>query len=327
MRKFLGFVVAIAVAAAVVVLSRLAEPYAGFDRPVFVDVPRGASSRAIAASLAGAGVVRNTWHFLAARALRPRLRLQAGEYRFSTPASPFTVLDRLARGDVVYHEIQIPEGYNIFEIAAVVERTGIIGGDAFLAAARDSSLIRDIAPEAPSLEGYLFPDTYRITRQTTAEDLCRLLTGRFRTAWGELRTSAPVHRTVTLASLVEEETAVDDERSTVASVYVNRLSRGMKLDCDPTTVYAALLEGRWRGAIFKSDLERNHPYNTYLRAGLPPGPIANPGMAALRAALAPAPTGFLYFVALPDGSGRHLFSSSIAVHTSAAGRYRRAQKR
>ncbi|MBI1786155.1 MAG: endolytic transglycosylase MltG [Acidobacteria bacterium] len=291
----------------------------------FVDIPKGASTPEIAVRLGAAGVVRQSWLFLAARALRPRAKLQAGEYRFASPASPLEVLDRLARGDVFYYQLSVPEGHSSFDIAASLESLEIMDPREFLRAVRDPSLIRDLAPEGPSLEGYLFPDTYRLTRHTSPEELCRMLTRRFRAAWKELGAPAGAHRTVTLASLIEKEAAVAEERPLIASVYGNRLKIGVKLDCDPTTVYAAQLEGRYRGVIHRSDLDRSHPYNTYRRAGLPPGPIANPGLASLRAALEPAQSDFLYFVARPDGSGRHQFSRNLAAHEAAASRYRRAQ--
>ncbi|MGH9631310.1 MAG: endolytic transglycosylase MltG, partial [Bryobacteraceae bacterium] len=184
--------------------------------------------------------------------------------------------------------------------------------------------IKDLAPGAPTLEGYLFPSTYRITRHTSPERICREMTAEFRRVWDEIgRTGVDVNRIVTLASLVEKETAVPAERTTVASVYQNRLDLGMRLDADPTTIYAALLENRFRGTIYRSDLESTHAYNTYRNAGLPPGPIANPGRDSLRAALNPAQTGYLFFVAKPDGSGAHQFSTGLADHNLAVEQYRR----
>lgn len=298
-------------------------PYRGFSRPVLVDIPRGSGVAAIASRLAQAGVVRFRWQFLLARALRPHARLQAGEYLFERPASVWEVFHRMVRGDVFYYELTVPEGSNIFDIAAALDRLGVIPGDEFLQAARDPSLIRDLAPEAPTLEGYLFPDTYRITRQMTAAQLCRQMTDRFRAAWAQLETTAPLHETVTLASLIEKETAVPEERPLVASVFHNRLRRGMRLECDPTAIYAAVLEDRYRGALYRSDLERRHRYNTYQHAGLPPGPIANPGLASLRAALQPARTNYLYFVARADNSGGHIFSATLDAHQRAVRKYRR----
>jgi peptidoglycan lytic transglycosylase G len=304
----------------------LKRPGTAFAGERFLTIEKGATSRSIARQLAAAGVVDSEWYFLAARALRPRAILQAGEYRFSVAAPPLEVLDRLIRGDIYLEEFSIPEGYNLFDIAAALERAGLAPSAGFLAAARNPAAIRDLDPEAPSLEGYLFPDTYRVPRRITPEELCRVFTRRFRAVWRQLHPEggANVHAAVTLASLVEKETARGDDRATVASVYVNRLRIGMKLDCDPTTIYAALLEGRYRGTIYRSDLDRDHPYNTYRRPGLPPGPIANPGEASLRAALHPAQTDYLFFVAEPGDNGRHVFSKDPRAHQAAVARYRAA---
>ena len=304
----------------------LTRPYANFHGEAFVEIPKGASTFTIARLLADAGAIEYPWQFLLARALRPSAKLPAGEFRFTTPASTLDVYGRIARGDVFYYELKIPEGLNMFDIAAVVEGLGLSPAREFLAEARDASLIRDLAPAAPTLEGYLFPDTYRVTRHTGARELCRILTQRFRAEWKRLDTTADVHQTVTLASLIEKEAAVPEDRPLIASVFHNRLNMGMKLDCDPSTVYAALLEGRYRGTIHQSDLASPNAYNTYQHAGLPPGPIANPGIASLRAALKPAATDYLYFVARPDGSGRHQFSKDIAAHRQAAAQYRRGAK-
>jgi UPF0755 protein len=169
----------------------------------------------------------------------------------------------------------------------------------------------------------LFPDTYRITRHTTAAQLCVQMTRRFRQAWAELGAPQAAHAVVTLASLVEKETALDEERPVVASVFRNRLARGMPLECDPTAIYAALLDGRYQGEIFRADLESPNRYNTYRYAGLPPGPISNPGLSSLRAAVRPAETGYFYFVVKPDGSGAHVFSKDLEAHQRAVVRYRR----
>jgi UPF0755 protein len=234
------------------------------------------------------------------------------------------VVRRIARGDIFYYELVVPEGRNMFDIAGAVEQLGLFPAKTFLQAARNPAPIRDLDPEAPTLEGYLFPDTYRLSRKTTPDQLCRVMTGKFRDAWRSLHTEADVHRTVTLASLVEKEGKLSDERPRIAAVFENRLRIGMKLDCDPTTIYAALLRDRYTGVIHRSDLNSEDAYNTYRHAGLPPGPIANPGLASLRAVLTPAGSDSLYFVARGDGSGGHEFSSNIAAHESAVERYRRA---
>lgn len=326
-RLLFAFTLLAAVAAGLAFVS-LQTAYQGFGAPVIVDLPKGTSAQAMADELARAGVIRYSWQFLLLRALHTGKKLQAGEYRFASPDTPSNVLNRIARGDVFFYELTVPEGSNMFDIAASLARFDFLDSAGFLRAARNPALIRDLAPDAPTLEGYLFPSTYRITRATTNQQLCVMMTGIFRKHWLELRGSAPhgvpVNDIVTLASLVEKETAAPDERPIVASVYENRLRKGMSLDCDPTTIYAALLEQRYRGAIYRSDLDNTNAYNTYKHAGLPPGPIANPGLESLKAALAPAETDYFYFVAKGDGSGSHRFSKTMEEHNLAVQQYRRA---
>jgi UPF0755 protein len=298
-------------------------PYDGFGQETFVDLPKGTSTEQMAAALENAGVIRHSWAFWMARAIRRNATLQAGEYRFTKPASVLEVFERIARGDIFYYELAVPEGKNMFDIAAAAERLGVFPAAQFLRAARDPALIRDLDPEAPTLEGYLFPNTYRLSRHTTPDHLCRVMTSKFREVWQSLQTDAPVHRTVTLASLVEKEGKLAEERPVIASVFLRRLAIGMKLDCDPTTIYAALLRGSYHGVIHRSDLANEDPYNTYQHAGLPPGPIANPGEPSLRAVLQPAGTDYLYFVLRPDGSGGHSFSSTLVDQQAAVARYRK----
>jgi UPF0755 protein len=324
--RLIVFLVLVAVGVAALLSSTLAVAYQGFATPVILDFPKGTSTSAMATELADAGVVRYRWQFLAARMLHPASRLQAGEYQFSHSDTTWNVFNRIVRGDVFFYELTVPEGSNLFDIAASVGHFDFIKGADFLRVARDPSLIHDLAPQAPTLEGYLFPSTYRITRTTTAHDLCKMMTDLFRKQWRQLPNagqSVPVNQAVALASLVEKETAVPAERPLVASVFANRLRKGMPLDCDPTTIYAALLEQRYRGAIHQSDLHSANQYNTYQHAGLPPGPIANPGVASLKAALQPAATDYLFFVAKGDGSGSHHFSTTIAEHNRAVQNYRK----
>jgi UPF0755 protein len=328
MKRLLFALVLVAVISAGLAYVSLGTAYQAFDAPLILDFAKGTSTRGMADELAQAGVIRYSWQFLLLRALRSSARLEAGEYLFARADTPRNVFSRIVRGDVFFYELIVPEGSNMFDIAASLGRFDFLKAADFLRAARNPALIRDLAPQAPTLEGYLFPSTYRITRATTEEQLCVMMTGVFRKHWRELQSSQPhdasVNDTVTLASLVEKETAVPDERPIVASVYENRLRKGMTLDCDPTTIYAALIEGRYRGAIYRSDLNSDNPYNTYRRAGLPPGPIANPGLESLKAALAPAETDYLYFVAKADGSGGHQFSRTIEEHSVAVQKYRRA---
>jgi UPF0755 protein len=323
--RFFLFGTLLALLAAGAVAWSLSTPYQGFQNDTIVDIPHGTATGGMATQLQTAGVIQYRWQFLLARVLRPSARLQAGEYRFDHAASVWRVFDRIVRGDVFYYELTIPEGSNIFDIAGIVAQLGFLKSADFLRAARDPALIRDIAPHATTLEGYLFPSTYRLTRPTTAPQLCRMMTELFRRRWQDLKKppdTPPVHDVVTLASLVEKETSLADERPKVASVYKNRLQLGMRLGCDPTTIYAALLDGRYRGVIHQSDLDSVNPYNTYQHVGLPPGPIASPGVASLQAALFPAETEYLYFVARPDGSGGHHFSKNAAEHDRAVQEYR-----
>jgi UPF0755 protein len=284
----------------------------------------------MAQQLEDSGVIRYRYQFILARLLHPGSRLQAGEYQFSHSDIPWNIFNRIVRGDVFYYELTVPEGSNMFDIAASLKQFDFLNGADFLRAARDPALIRDLAPDAPTLEGYLFPSTYRLTRHATARDLCQMMTDQFRKHWRELAapgSGVPVNQAVTLASIVEKETAVADERPEVASVYRNRLRVNMPLDCDPTTIYAALLDQRYRGTIYQSDLKSDNAYNTYQHTGLPPGPIANPGVESIKAALVPASTDYLYFVAKADGSGRHNFSKTMEEHNRAVDAYRKAQKK
>jgi UPF0755 protein len=332
MKKFLAFVVVVLAIAGgyFYFLNQLTQPWKGFGDPVIIEFPRGTSTSRMASMLADSGVIQHPWMFLAARMVRRGERLQAGEYQFSKAASPLDVYGRIARGDIFYMELLVPEGFNMFEVADAVGKLGTIPAATFLAAARDPSLIQDLDPNAETLEGYLFPNTYRVYRKTTAREICRMMTNEFRAQWktlaGAENASAKVHDTITLASLVEREARLPEERPRVASVFQNRLRIGMRLQCDPTTVYAALLEDRYRGVIHQSDLDNPNPYNTYQHAGLPPGPIANPGLSAIKAALSPEETPFLYFVARADGSGGHTFSDSLQKHEAAVAQYHRATK-
>jgi len=327
MRKFLWLLFALALAAllgAGTAVYWLTAPFAVAE-DAFVEIGRGTSTRAIASRLAEEGVIRSPYAFLAVRALRPGSKLQAGEYEFSGTMSAWQVFDKIRLGQVFYEEVTVPEGSNMFDIATLLGRTDTIKAADFLLAARNPALIKDLDPLAPSLEGYLFPSTYRVTHTTTAKDLCRQMTEEFRRQWNAIH-GLRAHSVVTLASLVEKETAVPSERPLVAAVFEARLRLNMPLQCDPTTVYAALVENRYRGTIYKSDLASKNAYNTYAHAGLPPGPIANPGTESLKAALQPAQTKDLYFVAKGDGSGSHHFSATIAEHEAAVRNYRKSQR-
>jgi UPF0755 protein len=322
--RWLVLLILLAGAAAGYVFYELNRPYAAFGEETFLDFPKGTSTSEMASLLANAGVIPHSWEFLAVRAIQPRRSLKAGEYRFAGPASVLDVYDRIARGDIFYHSLVVPEGQNMFDIAADAAKLKLFAAADFIRAARDPSLIRDLDPAAPTLEGFLFPSTYRLDRHTTPKRLCQLMTAQFREVWKRLHPVGNAHQIVTLASLVEREARSPAERPLIASVFRNRLKVGMKLDCDPTTIYASLLEGRYNGTIHQSELASANPYNTYRHAGLPPGPIANPGEQSLLAAMKPAESEFLYFVLRPNGSGTHNFSKSIAEHLVATAQFRRA---
>jgi UPF0755 protein len=309
-------------------LVSLEVPYRGFTGITYLSFERGTGSIAMARALEQSGVIRGAWQFWLARALNPTAKLDAGEYRFDRAASVFDVFGRIQRGDIYFLELNVPEGSNMFDIARLAQASRVMTAQDFLKAAQDPALIHalipDLDPNAPSLEGYLFPATYRLSHSTTAPEFCKMMTNQFRREWQKLPETKPAadpHHVVTLASLVEKETALPEERPLIAGVFTNRLKMNMRLECDPTAIYAALLDERYRGAIHRSDLHSHNPYNTYQNSGLPPGPIANPGIASLAAALHPAETEYLYFVAKPAGGG-HQFSATLADHDKAVREYR-----
>jgi UPF0755 protein len=244
--------------------------------------------------------------------------LQAGEFRFDRPMTPIEVIEKIARGDVYNRRITFPEGLTIHEMARIFEQQGFGKAASFVEAARDVTPLRDIDPDAKDLEGYLFPETYALPRDTTAVRLVQLMAARFRQLFTADKQQAArtlgltPRQAVTLASLVEKETAVPAERPVVAAVYLNRLKIGMPMQADPTVIFALQRAGRYDGNLRRDDLSFDSPYNTYRYQGLPPGPIASPGLASLEAAVAPASVDYLYFVSRNDGS--HVFARTLAEH-------------
>jgi UPF0755 protein len=325
MRKAILLLLLLAIAATGYLYLSLYKPYQGFSsQGVYVDVPRGASQRTISHLLAENGVVRNRIVFeLLCRYEEPRT-MQAGEYFFDHPVTAFDALDTIVKGRVFTKEFMVPEGFTMFDIADLAAQNGFLTRDEFLVAARDPGLVRDIAPNAPSLEGFLFPATYEFPRHMSGKDMTDAMVRKFRQVWTTLSPdSAPrksVQEVVTLASLVERETPLPDERPHVAGVFENRLRVGQPLQCDPTVAYALALVGQYTGKLSGGDLHFSSPYNTYRNKGLPPGPIANPGEAALRAALDPPPTQDFYFVA--NTQGGHFFSKTLKEHNRNVARYR-----
>jgi UPF0755 protein len=290
------------------------RPYRGYaSEEQFVDIPSGLSTRAIGDRLVAAGVVRDSLTFRAALWKSGRdTRLKAGEYHFDAPMTPVAVIDKLRRGDVFVIHITFPEGLNVFEMAKIFESKGFGPAKSFVEAGR-------------SLEGFLFPETYALSRHTDAPKLVHQMNEAFeRTLTPEMRAAAEarglsIQQLVTLASIVEKETGNPSERPIVASVYENRLRIGMALQCDPTVIYALELAGRYDGNIRRDDLQFDSPYNTYKYPGLPPGPIASPGRASLDAVVHPMETEYLYFVSRNDGS--HVFAATLAEHNRNVQRY------
>jgi len=297
----------------------------GPNRETFVEILPGTPTLQIAAQLKEQGIIRNKYAFEAVRLIEGGV-LKAGEYRFDHPATMSEVYARLERGDVYTIAVTIPEGSNLFDIAERIESANLGTREKFLAATRTNlSLIADLDPSADSLEGYLFPDTYRFERRATGTQIVAAMVKRFRQEAAVLGLKGNYHHVVTVASLVERETPIDAERPLVASVFENRLAKNMPLETDPSVIYAALLDGRYRGTIYASDLQADSPYNTYRYAGLPPGPICNPGAASLKAALHPARTDYLYFVAASaNPSGKSRFSTTLEEHARNVEQYRKA---
>jgi len=278
-----------------------------------------------------AGVIRNERVFWLWHVLHPKPTLKAGEYVFERTAALPEVYSRIARGDIYFHVVTIPEGYTMFDIAKAMEEAGLGKAADFLQVAEtQTQLISDLAPQARSLEGYLFPNTYQFTRTQTLEEMAAEMVHQFRQVAQQIGlTSTPnspetldVAKVVTMASIVEKETAAPEERPLVASVYYNRLAQNMALDADPSVIYAELLSGTYQGSLHHADLAVNSPYNTYRFPGLPPGPIGNPGKSSLQAALHPTNTNFVYFVS--DGNGHHRFARSLEEHNRNVATYRRS---
>jgi UPF0755 protein len=320
------FVLGLASGAACVVRD-LYRPYRGFGGNLIVNISPGTTAPAISELLVARGVLAHRLPFLARYLIgRSHRRLKAGEYLFDRPLRPIDVYRRLIQGDVVLYQVVIPEGSDRFDMARILQdRLGIEPAD-FLLASEDTTLIRDLDPTAPSLEGYLFPDTYRYPRRTNSSTVIATMVARFRRILqarfgNELEPwRGQLHAAVTLASLVEKETPKPEERPVVAGVFTRRLEKGMPLQCDPTVVYAARLAHRPVGAIRVSDLNFDSPFNTYRHPGLPPGPIASPGELSLRAAFHPDDGDALYFVS--DNHGGHIFAATLYEHQRHVAQYR-----
>jgi UPF0755 protein len=292
----------------------------------FVLLHPGYSTRRIAAELRAAGVIRSTTAFMVWHRLHHKRSLKAGEYLFDKTATSVNVHERLVRGDVYVHTVVIPEGFNMFEVAQAIQDAGLGSSQDFLkVATSDTALVADLAPDATTLEGYLFPNTYEFTRTQSMEDMAATMVKQFRQVAREIGLTANVQKTVILSSIVEKETAAPEERPMVASVYGNRLAKNIPLQADPSVIYAEQLQGAYTGALHHQDMQFPSAYNTYVHAGLPPGPIGNPGKISIEAAMHPADTPYLYFVS--DGSTHHRFARSLEEHNQNVAEYRKAVAR
>jgi len=330
--KLLMLVLLAAGAAAGYLWYCIEKPFAAYSSEgVFVDIPHGSSNRSVARLLEKNGVIRNALAFEVYSRRHPKRSLQAGEYFFGQASSGKDVFWTIANGNVYERPFTVREGETMFDIARDLEAAKFMTADEFLTAAKNPELIRDLAPHAKTLEGFLFPATYQLPRRPVAAELVAQMTQQFREHWSQIDPAKsdptgeahghPLISTVTLASLVERETSRPEERPLVAGVFENRLKRGMLLQCDPTVIYALEQDSRYNGTLTGKDLHNDSPYNTYMHSGLPPGPIGNPGEISLRAALAPADTPYLYFVA--NTQGGHFFSATLAEHNQNVNRYHR----
>ncbi len=279
----------------------------------------------VAARLERDGLIRNRFYFITfGRLTRSERALKPGEYALSTALRPLDVLERFRSGTVVLHPVTIPEGYTIRQIAPVLSAAGLGDSDEFIRLTNDARFVESVGLNQPSLEGYLFPDTYAFPRRVSTEDIIRQMVARFQEVysprWDGQAASLGLtrHQIVTLASIIEKETGDEAERPFISAVFHNRLRLRIPLQSDPTVIYP--IKG-FNGNLRKVDLVRDSPYNTYRRRGLPPGPIANPGRAALEAALYPASVPYLYFVSRNDGT--HQFSRSLREHNEAVDQFQR----
>lgn len=303
-------------------------PYRGYDgEKLLVEVPHR-SAQDILELLQEKGVLRGgSFGRLYLILTRRSGKLRAGEYLFEGPLTARQVLDKIARGDVYYHRVTIPEGLRSGQIFALFIEEGFGTTEEFRKEFLETSRIEDLDPEATDLEGYLYPDTYALVRGTSAREIVdqMVLSHRLRweDSWREAARASKlsIRQLVTLASLIEKETGKPEERGLIASVFHNRLRVGMRLQCDPTIIFALVMRDRYRGRITRSDLRIDSRYNTYAYAGLPPGPIANPGKDSLKAAVFPESTGYLYFVSM--NNGQHVFSATLREHNQAVERYQR----
>ena len=296
---------------------------------VLVDIPYGTSTWKISYILYEKGVIRNPLSFIFLHAIKKK-KLEAGEYEFKGYVSVWEAYGKIARGEHKLYRIVIPEGSDIYDIANILEEKGICKGEDFIKYATSYEVVRKYGIYSHSMEGFLFPDTYYFSKNTHPLKIIDVMFTNFMEKTASLRPllkekGLSLETWVIIASMIEKETYRDKERPLISAVIYNRLKRKMKLQIDPTVIYALKRNGKWRGVLLRSDMDIDDPYNTYKYFGLPPSPIANPGLASLEAALNPAPVNYLYFVATP--SGKHIFSSSYRKHVNHIIKIKKYKKR
>lgn len=333
MRTFVTIVLIVVIGAAALagyVWLAIEKPYGNIPPSgIFVDVPHGVSQRTVSRLLANKGVIRSSAAFELYARRHPKRSLQAGEYFFDHALSGKDVYWKLANGDIFQQLFTVKEGDTIFDIANNLGVADYVKSADFLKAVNDAKQVQDIAPGAKTLEGFLFPATYNIPLHASASDVTTMMVQKFREAMQQIAPEhlqpqtpgTPLLSLITLASIVEAETPKPEERPLVAGVYTNRLRKGMLLQCDPTVIYGLKQGDGYNHALTLKDLHSESAYNTYVHAGLPPGPIGNPGETAIRAALNPAPTDYLYFVA--NTQGGHFFAATLAEHNQNVAKYHR----
>jgi UPF0755 protein len=300
---------------------------------VLVRIPPGSSTMSIVQTLESGGVIRDRrLALLVLKVLHRGRSLKAGEYRFEGPRSMEQVLRKIEAGDVVAYRVTVPEGLTAAEVFALFASQGFGEANDYAVLFRQPGTFDGMPPEAPTLEGFLFPETYNVTRSMSAREIVGIMVHQFKKRLPEsFEKRARAHgmslvQAVTLASLVEKETSVAAERPIVSGVYRNRLKKGMLLQCDPTTIYALKRIGAWHGVLTRSDLQVVEPYNTYVSPGLPPGPICNPGLSSLRAAVEPAEVPYVYFVATGTGDGSHRFATDYEDQQKNVAEYQKTRR-
>ncbi|MDD2542675.1 MAG: endolytic transglycosylase MltG [Desulfuromonadaceae bacterium] len=289
-----------------------------------ISFPPGSGIRKLASELKTGGVIRSSWQFILMTRLRGNAhRLKAGEYRFNDGMTPETIMNKIVSGAVDYRKFTLPEGYSMYQAAELLDQQGYFNKDSFLEKCRDKTLLMRLGLKGVSVAGYLFPATYNIPWGGSEEQLLEQMVGRFDKVYaaipeGVVARQFSRHEIITLASIIEKEAVSPEEKPLISSVFYNRLQLGMPLQSDPTAVYGVRA---FTGKVTKADIQLPSPYNTYLNKGLPPGPIGNPGRDAISAAMNPAKTDYLYFVARQDGT--HQFSRNLEEHNRAVVRYLR----